>query len=77
MSSPNHGEPHCILGRIVTRRGKTGLPESHREVECCQERHAEWFVKHGGWEVLIRDSDMANDIEPSQSNPHRVDDPEC
>jgi hypothetical protein len=73
-------EPHCILGRIVTRRGRTGLPESHREVECCQERHAEWFMAHGGWEVLIRDSEMPMSphelIDPAQSNPQR-EDSEC
>jgi hypothetical protein len=74
---PEPRELHCILGRIVIRRGRNGLPESHREVECCKERHAEWFVKNGGWEVLIRESEMPigpHDIEPAQRNENRSGD---
>jgi hypothetical protein len=66
-------EPHCLISRSITRRGRNGLPESHREIECCKERHAEWFALHG-WRVLIRDSDMPvdpHDIDPAQSNPRR------
>lgn len=77
MSESLRFEPHCILGRIVTRRGRTGLPESRRETECCQERHAEWFMKHGGWEILISDTDMpiapvVEPAEPAQSGPNRT-----
>jgi hypothetical protein len=63
---PMDREPrdHCIIGRIVTRRGPTGLPESHREIDVCQERHAQWFADNGGWEVLIRDSDVPKAEQP-------------
>jgi hypothetical protein len=64
--------PHCIVGRIVTRRGRNGLPECHRETDACQERHAPKWIKDG-WEVLIRDSEMPlkPECEPSQSGPLR------
>jgi hypothetical protein len=54
---------HCIMGRYVTRRGQSGLPESHREIACFQERHIA-SKEREGWRVLIRDSEVL----PSQDN---------
>ncbi len=59
---------HCIIWRNVTRAGLKGMPESHREIDVCQERHAEWFAQNGGWEVLIRDSEIPKAEQPTEGD---------
>jgi hypothetical protein len=73
--APKSREPHSIIYRYVTRAGRTGAPESHRENLVCQERHLTKFI-NDGWKVLIRESeiDPLDPIEPAQSNPRREDD---
>jgi hypothetical protein len=64
-------EPHeikwCVIActtrdRVYTMR----LPESLIT-----------FATRKGWKVLIRDSEMYQEIDPAQSNPNRTGDPEC
>jgi hypothetical protein len=50
-------EPHSIIYRYVTRAGRNGLPESHRDVVIVQERH-EWKFVQDGWTVFVRDSEV-------------------
>jgi hypothetical protein len=72
---PKPREPHSIIYRIVKRPGPGGLPENHRVIECCQERH-EWKFVNDGYTVAWRDSEIMppEPIEPAQSNPRREDD---
>jgi hypothetical protein len=70
---------HSIIYRYITRPGPSGAPESHREIDCCQERH-EWKFIKDGWAVYVRDSEVlggvedVNPVEPAQSNPNRTED---
>jgi hypothetical protein len=64
-------EPHeikwCVIACTTKHRVFTmKLPESLID-----------FATRKGWKVLIRDSEMYQEIDPAQSNPNRTGDPEC
>jgi hypothetical protein len=70
----------CVMTRMVTKLGRNGRPATFLHTMSCRERSAPWFAKTYGYEVLIRDSDLAPLETPEpppnvQSNPVRYEGP--